>query len=211
MVPRPRGTISDAAWSVRAERRTLLPVGLWGSIPFTGRQRAPRTCLPQVCEGGRSRYTQGPQRARRSQFRIHGKHSTPGALFAAGPGATAGRESARERTDDAAYVRGGLSLRKGPGRSRANRRERSTYSFVMSVTDKIDLEVKAMVKQIATLATIGMLAVGVGGCTTTEGTLVGAGVGAATGAVATGDVGGAVAGGAIGAGAGYLLCKNGHC
>jgi len=68
-----------------------------------------------------------------------------------------------------------------------------------------------MVKQIATLATIGMLAVGVGGCTTTEGTLVGAGVGAATGAVATGDVGGAVAGGAIGAGAGYLLCKNGHC
>ena len=68
-----------------------------------------------------------------------------------------------------------------------------------------------MGKQIAALVTVGMLAVGVAGCTTTEGTLVGAGVGATAGAVATGDVGGAVAGGAIGAGAGYLLCKKGNC
>lgn len=66
-----------------------------------------------------------------------------------------------------------------------------------------------MWKQTAALVMVGMLAFGVAGCTTTEGTLVGAGVGTAAGAVATNSVGGAVAGGAVGAGAGYLLCKNG--
>jgi len=69
-----------------------------------------------------------------------------------------------------------------------------------------------MGKQIAALVTVGMLAAGAAGCTSTEkGLLVGAGVGATAGAVATGNVGGAVAGGAIGAGTGYLICKKGNC
>jgi hypothetical protein len=64
-----------------------------------------------------------------------------------------------------------------------------------------------MWKRTAALVTVGMLAFGIAGCSTTTGTLVGAGVGTAAGAATTNSVGGAVAGGAIGAGTGYLLTR----
>ena len=67
-----------------------------------------------------------------------------------------------------------------------------------------------MFKQIVAIALAATFALGMAGCTSREstGTAVGAGVGAATGALITGKAGGAAVGGLVGAGTGYLITKN---
>ena len=64
-----------------------------------------------------------------------------------------------------------------------------------------------MRKQTTALVLVGIFALSVAGCNTTQGTLIGAGIGTAAGAAATNSWAGTAAGAAIGAGTGYYLTK----
>ncbi len=65
-----------------------------------------------------------------------------------------------------------------------------------------------MRKTVLAVAAVSALSLGIAGCTTTEGALSGAGIGAALGGIATSSVGGAVVGAGIGALAGAVLVNH---
>ncbi len=65
-----------------------------------------------------------------------------------------------------------------------------------------------MRKTFLAVAAVSVLALGMAGCSTTEGALSGGAIGAALGGVATHSVGGAIVGGGIGALAGAVLVQH---